>query len=372
MPPMIAPFLNKFVSTARSIQLRLDGRNFLTLVKLLEISILKERASTYCYNFPSHIMLELTSKCNLRCVWCQQSDREWRKQNWATMDMEDAKNILPDLKGAKVLLLYDIGEPLLYKGLPDLIREARKYIPQVRITTNGTLLTKKKSIQLEESGLTQLNVSIDSPNPEQFYRVRLTSLEKISDNLRIFCDQTEIPLQIWSVISTENIDSLKMLPDYARQFENCEMLYFNLVNSFDLTEKAGIDMALTKDVFEDFRNIILKKCKKFGLRTNLEYAGYYPEGFVEKKAEGICNFLTTSSVTVNTKGAIVPCCAYRDLSLESVSEEGGFSRAWNGPQVRAWRRRMFNQEYGNYCQDWCGYSNKGNLQDVDDLDFKSN
>ncbi|MFC1705705.1 radical SAM/SPASM domain-containing protein [Planctomycetota bacterium] len=353
----------------RGTLLRLRHRNFLTLIKLAEVRLLGRYASTYCYNSPSHVLIETTSKCNLRCVWCQQADPQWRKRNWAEMKVEDAKRILPDLKGAKVLLLYNIGEPLLYKGLCELIAEARSHIPNVWITTNATLLTEKKARELGAAGLTQLNVSIDSPDPEIFRRVRGTDLERITANLETFCSVTRIPLHFWTVISTATAESLKRLPEYASRFANTERLEFQLVNGFELTEKAGISMALTERSYEEFREVVLDKCERYGYRSNLEYLSYYPPGFFDRKADHRCGMLMTSLVSINTKGYLNPCCTYRELELDSVLELG-FRRAWNGPRVRAWRRRMLNQDYGRYCQNWCGYQNKGGNTDLDDEAFK--
>ena len=86
--------LKKLRRKVRGTLLRLEDRNLSTLVKLAEIRLLGKHASTYCYNTPSHVLIELTAKCNLRCVWCQQSDADWRKRNWSQMDLDDAKRVL--------------------------------------------------------------------------------------------------------------------------------------------------------------------------------------------------------------------------------------------------------------------------------------
>ena len=152
---------------------RAKGRHFLELVKFLEIEIFGRYASTYCYHHPSHVAIELTTRCNLRCKWCNQSDPEWQKlHGHQDFQHELFEKVVADLKGSKVLLLYNIGEPLLFKHLYEAIRIARKYIPEVRITTNAMLLDRDKAICLEQAGLTQLNVSIDSPDADLFERIR--------------------------------------------------------------------------------------------------------------------------------------------------------------------------------------------------------
>ncbi len=336
------------------LQLRLADRNFLTLIKMLEIKLLGKYASTYCYNFPSHILIELTARCNLRCPWCQQCDPDFRAANKDDMPLESALKILPGLKGAQVLLLYNIGEPLLYPHLFEVIREAKKYIPQVRITTNGVLLTKEIARKIKDAGLTQLNVSIDSPDSDIFNKIRKTDLIRIEENVIQFCEITGIPVNIWSVISSSTIDSLEQLPEYSQRFKTCTQLYFQLVRGFELNEEAGIPIKPLQEQFERFKEIIIQKCRKFGLRTNLEYIGYYPDGFFEKKVKGICNALMTTLIAVNNKGFINPCCTYRNQNLDNVFEMG-FKRAWNGPKVKKWRKMMLEQKYPVFCSNWCGY-----------------
>ena len=56
---------------------------------------------------------------------------------------DEVKKILPELKGFHVLSWGGLGEPLLNKDIYELTKEARKYIPIVKTTSNGTTLVKK-------------------------------------------------------------------------------------------------------------------------------------------------------------------------------------------------------------------------------------
>ncbi|MEW6042310.1 MAG: radical SAM protein [Elusimicrobiota bacterium] len=345
---------NKIRKKINAILLRVEDRNFLTLIKLLEIKLLGKYASTYCYNFPSHVLIEVTTRCNLQCPWCQQSEPSFRKENYTDIPFEKVLNMLPHLKGVNVLLLYNIGEPLLYPHLFEVIREAKKIIPQVRITTNGVLLTEENILKLKNAGLTQLNVSIDSPDPDIFFKIRGVELGRIRDNIEHFCNLTDIPLHIWSVISNQTVHSLKMLPEFAASLKNCRQLYFQLVRGFQLNDKAGMPIALTEHQFNDLKQTILEKCTIYGLRSNLEYIRFYPPGFFNKEAKGICPALFTTLIAINNRGYINPCCSYRSKSLDSVIEIG-FKEAWNGAKVRKWRRLMLEQKYPEFCSNWCGY-----------------
>jgi cyclic pyranopterin phosphate synthase len=73
------------------------------------------------------------------------------------------------------------GEPLLRKDIADVVAEAsRPGIREVSMTTNGTLLADAAQ-ELAEAGLTRVNISLDTLNPETF--VRITGCDFLQDVL---------------------------------------------------------------------------------------------------------------------------------------------------------------------------------------------
>ena len=85
-------------------------------------------------------MLELTSRCNLRCGMCPM-DVLTRPFEDAPFDMvEDVARQMRELQ-LPMKYLHEMGEPLLYKRLP----EAIDLFPGVCVSTNGTLLNEQWS-----------------------------------------------------------------------------------------------------------------------------------------------------------------------------------------------------------------------------------
>lgn len=335
---------------------RAKGRHAGELLKFFEIELLGKYASTYCYHHPSHVLIELTTRCNLRCSYCNQSDESWQKTyGHQDMPFELYEKIIPQLAGSKVLLLYNIGEPLLYKhDIYKAIALARQYIPQVRITSNGLLWSAEVAKKLAQAGLTQMNVSIDSPDPDVMQRNRGADLEKIEENLRIFGQNCTIPVETWSVINAVDAESLERLPAWASQFPAIKSLYFQLQNGVDGSIVEGKSTLIDKPDFLELQTIVAAECKKYGLRSNIASLPFYPEGFHEKQAAGICKAPFTQLISINVGGKLAPCCSYATVDLGNVVEEG-FTGVWNGKKMRAWRHDMLTQKYCSYCSEWCGY-----------------
>jgi cyclic pyranopterin phosphate synthase len=64
------------------------------------------------------------------------------------------------------------GEPLVRHGIVDLVRMIRKVpgINEITLTTNGYLLAKYAR-ELKEAGLTRVNISLDTLNPDLFQKI---------------------------------------------------------------------------------------------------------------------------------------------------------------------------------------------------------
>jgi radical SAM protein with 4Fe4S-binding SPASM domain len=136
---------------------------------------------------PQRAKIELLSKCNFSCPHCYLS---------ATMESK------PKIPKAKVLHLIDElsdlkvkeiqftgGEPMLSKNLPTYIRHARNKGCSVKVTTNGSLLTRDSIEFFQENSVElQIGVYAVSPSmaerrkiPEKAYLRVLKNIEFISE-----------------------------------------------------------------------------------------------------------------------------------------------------------------------------------------------
>ena len=106
------------------------------------------------------------------------------------------------------------------KDIYELSTLAAKYVPIVKTTSNGTTLTKKNVVKIKNSGLNYLEVSIDGFDSEANQKLRGSDENIIIDNLYELCDQTDLPLQINSVVSEENYDSLFFAIEKLKDVKN--------------------------------------------------------------------------------------------------------------------------------------------------------
>src|SRR4051794_4959538 len=121
---------------------------------------------------PSHLQVEITSACNLRCVMCLVRYRPPVNKLAGAMPPELFRRIVDGLPGLRRLTLQGLGEPLLSPYLLDMVGLAVDRRITVGFNTNATLLTRRRADQLVASGVDWLHVSLDGATKAGYETVR--------------------------------------------------------------------------------------------------------------------------------------------------------------------------------------------------------
>jgi cyclic pyranopterin phosphate synthase len=116
------------------------------------------------------LRISVTDKCNMKCVYCMPENNSTWFDETEILSFDEIKRlsvIFARLGIEKIRLTG--GEPLLRTGIEDLIRFVSQLvgIKSVSMTTNGIMLPQKAEA-LANSGLTGVNISLDSFKPAMF------------------------------------------------------------------------------------------------------------------------------------------------------------------------------------------------------------
>ena len=120
-----------------------------------------------------YLRISLTDRCNFRCIYCMPEDGVQQMEHGSILrfgEIFEIVRVAADL-GIKRLRLTG-GEPLVRKGVEHLVRDLMGIpgIESVAMTTNGVLLPKMAK-DLKEAGLSRVNISLDTLDPEQFTQI---------------------------------------------------------------------------------------------------------------------------------------------------------------------------------------------------------
>jgi cyclic pyranopterin phosphate synthase len=120
-----------------------------------------------------YLRISLTDRCNLRCLYCMPEEGvKWKPHDEVLTyeEIEHFTRIAAEEGISKVRLTG--GEPLVRHGVPALVRKllALPGLDSVALTTNGVLLPKYAE-KLRDAGLSRVNISLDSLDPEVYTNI---------------------------------------------------------------------------------------------------------------------------------------------------------------------------------------------------------
>ncbi len=173
-----------------------------------------------------YVRLSLTDKCNMRCFYCLPKGFKnfETPENWLTFDeIERVITAFAELGVSRVRLTG--GEPLVRKGVVDLASRLHqiKGVEDLSLSTNASLLSQY-AYDLKQAGVSRINVSLDSLQPERFGKITGgSSLDEVLSGLQKARQYGFNPIKI-------NMVAMKGIND--DEFEN--MVDYCIENDFSL------------------------------------------------------------------------------------------------------------------------------------------
>jgi len=151
---------------------------------------------------PLSVQLDLTYRCNERCVHCYLDH-----DDHGEMTTAEIKHLLGDMAEAGVFILtFSGGEIFLRKDFFELLECARELTFCVKLKTNAVLIRQREAARLRDLGVESIQVSIYSHRPEVHDAVTKIpgSLRRSLDAIR-FLKSHGLKLVIANVLMTENM-----------------------------------------------------------------------------------------------------------------------------------------------------------------------
>jgi GTP 3',8-cyclase len=165
-----------------------------------------------------YLRLSVTDICNFRCTYCLPDGYKGRPEDTflSPAELEAAARGFIQMGTQKIRLTG--GEPGLRKDLPEILERLSRIesLQTLAVTTNGYKLPQKIH-QWVKSGLTQLNVSIDSLDAEKFHDITgHNRLEEVLEGVRI-AQQLGIKTKVNAVLMNGVNDDLESVLKWLKQ-----------------------------------------------------------------------------------------------------------------------------------------------------------
>jgi cyclic pyranopterin phosphate synthase len=135
-----------------------------------------------------NLRVSVTDRCNIRCFYCMPEDTPAYVEREEILRFEEIERFAGVAAGAGIRKLrLTGGEPLVRRGLPDLVRRLARVpgIEDLALTTNGILLPEAAA-PLLEAGLRRINVHLDTLDAAKFERItRRRGLERVLEGIAV-------------------------------------------------------------------------------------------------------------------------------------------------------------------------------------------
>lgn len=186
------------------------------LNRLLELGFLHE--SEYVRRMPERILsehpsdlyLHVTSRCNLRCLYCYNLDHRDGMRQVAAGRLEEFLAVIDEAAeiGFESLRITG-GEALLNPGVVTMARRGKEHGLMVNLLTNGTLVTPERAREIAEC-VDVVSISLDSADPEEHDRMRgRGSHAKVLRSLALLKEAGLRYLHLNAVVTPLNLGSVR-------------------------------------------------------------------------------------------------------------------------------------------------------------------
>ena len=320
---------------------------------------------------PVCLYIETTNRCNLLCETCPRTFEDLEAP--ADMSWQLFTRIVDQFPRIARVVLHGVGEPMMVKELPRMVRYLKDRGSYVLFNTNGTVLNERNGRALIAAELDELRVSFDAANAETYKAIRGKNFfNRILKNVRAFRELQEREghdkprVSAWLTGLRETVEEL---PDFVRlaaetgikEVHLQRLVFFN----DDAIGMARPDQALYERLTAEEAAHIDRAtalAKSLGIVFSASGGASEP-GISLKRQEGgspwsLCRRpWTVMYFTAN--GRALPCCiapfsqrGYENYTLGDATQQT-LREIWTGPAYRDFRRALKSDKPPAACAS-CG------------------
>ena len=275
----------------------------------------------------NYLRISVTDRCNLRCCYCMpEGVQDVGMKNILTFE-EIWEIVRTGVSLGITHIRITGGEPLVRKGCVNLIRGIREIpgVETITMTTNGVLLGNYAK-QLKEAGVDGVNISLDTLDPEEFYKITgKRELQEVLAGIRA-AKTAGLPVKL-NAVNRKELDPIPLVR-YAQE-ENLPIRFIEMM-------PVGYGKKYVGRSNEELRETLEAVCGNAECMTNREElsrmgsgpAVYYqfsdlkvPVGFISAIHGKFCD--TCNRVRLTAEGYLKLCLCYDEgEDLRRVLREG--------------------------------------------------
>jgi radical SAM protein with 4Fe4S-binding SPASM domain len=287
------------------------------------------------------VCLELTRRCNLRCLHCGSAAGDGLPRE---LELEEIAAIIRDLSalgGERIVLLG--GEPLLHRGWPRVVELAHEHGLEAALITNGLLVDAAVASRLAESGLTHVGLSLDGASDAVHDGIRglkgaRTKAWAALERLRA----AGLPVTIITTVVRTNLPELEAMRDQL--LANGPGLVWQIQAASGGGERFPADFAVRPADLLGVARFIARCRAEISLDAlavaGAHDIGYYPRTVRDFGTEGTWRGCPggVTSAGIASDGSLKGCLSMGDGEIQGNVRERPLRKLWRDPRLFARNR----------------------------------
>ena len=310
--------------------------------------------------FPAPLLvnLEITKRCNLKCIHCDvrkmpETYQDIIKKELSTSEIKDIVNSLKSL-GTKYISISG-GEPFLRKDIFEIIEYIKDREMGLHISSNGALITEEVAKRINDLGLNAISISLDAVTPELHDEIRGVkgAFEMAVRGIRNLVDYENKVTQVGisPIITDLNLEQLPELVDFAHELglDAIRFQPWHISLGHNETEKKLNIKGERLDDLDKAVEQIIERTKNYQIYTNTDtYLRGVKQYFLDNNKIDVECFAGSFTCNISWLGDVVPCAFIP--AVGNVRNEP-FENIWNSQKFNDVRRNITK---GNCQKCWMG------------------
>jgi pyrroloquinoline quinone biosynthesis protein E len=299
---------------------------------------------------PLWLVLELTYRCPLKCVWCN-NPLDFEHYGAHELSTEEWKDVLRQARALGALQLgFSGGEPMQRDDLEELVAYAGELGYYTNLITSGIGLTEKRLVALKHAGLKQIQLSIQSVDRALTNELVGARAHDIKLDVAHRIKTHGFPMVLNVPVVRQNIDQVERILAMAEDI-GVDYLEFANVQYYNWALLNREELLPTREQIVHAESAVQAARQRLGKRMTIYFV--IPD-YYEDRPKACMNGWGTIHLTIAPDGAALPCQEVRvikGLEFPTVREKP-LAWIWNeSPLFRKFRGEDWMKEPCRSCSE---------------------
>lgn len=309
--------------------------------------------------YPTHIEIEATTRCHLKCAICEH--RYWTERP-EDMSFDDFKRLIGQFPRLKWVGFAGIGSNFLNQDYVRMMKYLKDRNIYVSFVDHFDRMTKDISKEIVEMGVDQIEISMDGATKETYESIKVgckfeRTLEHIAGMLEAKKDlDSPLPQIMFRYIVTKQ--NIKEAPDFIKIVKKMKDIYPLRADGYAELEYTGLLAFKENEEYalshfpQETKEKILEEASKMDI--NVSFAHQNPK---HKRPRHTCAAWVEPFIFAD--GEVMACCAQNENNRRETQRQKSLGNVFKTPFKEIWNSNQYKEirknvpRAGAPTPEWC-------------------